>query len=107
MTYPEVIEALIAAQNDQDSTAYAACFSETAIVHDEGHTHKGKAEIAAWIADSNEKYHAMMKPLGYEEHDGKATLKAETSGNFPGSPILMTYHLGLSEGRIDSLRITG
>jgi len=92
MNLPKVVADLVAAQNNFDSIAYAGCFSETAIVEDEGKTHNGRKEIEHWIADSNERYHATIKPAGFEEHDAESILKAETSGNFPGSPIVLNYH---------------
>ncbi|WP_305952316.1 hypothetical protein [Emticicia oligotrophica] len=46
-----------------------------------------------------------MKPLGYSET--KEVLKAEVSGNFPGSPIVLSYHFTFQKGLIESLKITG
>lgn len=34
-----------------------------------------------------------MKPVGFEEKDTESLSIAETAGNFPGSPIVLTYHL--------------
>ncbi|MCD9853372.1 nuclear transport factor 2 family protein [Epilithonimonas sp. JDS] len=105
MNLPEVITSLEKAQNNFDSHAYADCFSETAVVFDEGKTHNGKAEIQQWIEKANTEYKATMKPLEYSEAD--EILKAEVSGNFPGSPIVLAYHFKLKDGLIDSLKITG
>jgi ketosteroid isomerase-like protein len=105
MTLPDVITALAHAQNNFDSQAYANCFSETAVVFDEGKTHKGKKEIQQWIKKANEAYQAVMKPISYSA--AEEVLKAEVSGNFPGSPIVLAYHLKLKDGLIQSLKITG
>ena len=67
MNLHKVIARLIAAQNSHDSLAYVECFSASAIVHDEGKTHKGKAEIRQWIERSDREYHTELKPLNYEE----------------------------------------
>lgn len=107
MNLPNVVSDLVAAQNNFDSAAYAKSFSETAVVYDEGKTHNGRKEIEAWIADANERYNATMKPVGYEERETESILKAETSGNFPGSPIVLNYYLVISQGFIHSLKITG
>ena len=107
MNLPKVLDDLVAAQNNFDSAAYANCFSETAVVFDEGKTHKGRKEIEHWIADANERYKAVMKPVGFEEKESESLLKAEVSGTFPGSPILMTYHLEMADELIQSLKITG
>ena len=106
MNLPKVVADLVVAQNNFDSVAYAQCFSETAVVFDEGKTHKGRNQIEQWIADANERYKAVMKPVGFEENGSGRLLKAEVSGTFPGSPIVMTYHLKIEDEWIQSLKIT-
>ncbi|MEA5402865.1 hypothetical protein VB776_08065 [Arcicella sp. DC2W] len=105
MNLPNVIVDLTNAQNNFDSVAYANCFSETAVVFDEGKTHKGKTEIQQWIEKANDEYQAVMKPLEYSLTE--EVLEAEVSGNFPGSPIVLSYHFKLKDGLIESLKITG
>ncbi|MDQ0782181.1 nuclear transport factor 2 family protein [Chryseobacterium sp. W4I1] len=105
MNLPNIVSKLVKAQNEFDSHAYADCFTETAVVHDEGKTHKGKTEIQNWIDTANKEYKASMKPLGYNETGH--VLSAEISGNFPGSPVILKYHFEFSEGLIESLKITG
>ncbi|WP_460973004.1 nuclear transport factor 2 family protein [Spirosoma migulaei] len=107
MNLPKIVADLVETQNRFDSVAYANCFSETAIVFDEGKTHNGRKEIEHWIADSNERYKATMKPVGFEEKETESLLRAETSGNFEGSPIVLSYHLEIADGLIQSLKITG
>lgn len=107
MNLPKVIADLAAAQNNFDSAAYTACFSENAVVHDEGKTHNGRKEIEDWIADSNERYKATIKPVSFEENETESILKAETSGNFPGSPIILAYHMVITDGLIQSLKFKG
>ncbi|MDR6159972.1 ketosteroid isomerase-like protein [Chryseobacterium sp. SLBN-27] len=103
MNLPNVITELVQAQNNFDSTAYANCFTETAVVFDEGKTHNGKTEIKNWIDKANKEYQATMEPLDYSETEH--TLKAEVSGNFPGSPVILTYYYEFENGLIQSLKI--
>ncbi|WP_111308829.1 nuclear transport factor 2 family protein [Confluentibacter sediminis] len=103
MNLPQILTDLIAAQNSFDSVAYAHCFSKTAVVFDEGKRHVGKAAIQNWIAKANETYRTMMKPLAYSET--KQTLDAEISGNFPGSPLILTYQFELKDSKIQLLKI--
>lgn len=107
MNLPKVIADLVTAQNNFDSVAYAKCFADTAVVFDEGRTHNGRKEIAHWIADANKRYEATMKPVSFEEQETESILIAEASGNFPGSPILMNYHMKIADDLIQSLKITG
>ena len=103
MNLPTTIAALVAAQNSSDSQAYADCFSETAVVFDEGKTHTGKAAIREWIEKANRQYKAVMEPLEYSPDD--QALKAEISGTFDGSPIVLNYHLEMKDGKIQMLKI--
>jgi hypothetical protein len=105
MNLPKAVADLVTSQNNFDSVAYANCFSETAVVFDEGKTHNGRKEIEHWIKKANEEYQAVMKPIAYSATE--EILKAEVSGNFPGSPIVLSYHLKLEDGLINSLKITG
>ncbi len=103
MNLPAVVTELIKAQNNFDSTAYANCFTETAVVFDEGKNHNGRTAIKSWIDKANKAYQAVMKPLEYSAT--QKTLKTEVSGTFPGSPIIMTYHYEFENGLIQSLKI--
>ncbi|MDQ0066027.1 nuclear transport factor 2 family protein [Chryseobacterium lathyri] len=107
MNLPKIITDLIKAQDDFDSVAYANCFSDTAVVFDEGKRYNGRKEIEHWIADANERYKSVMKPVGYEENGTESILKAEVSGTFPGSPIVLSYQLQIDDELIQSLKITG
>lgn len=105
MNLPNIISELVKAQNEFDSAAYANCFAENAQVFDEGKTHDGKTEIENWIDQANKEYRATMEPITYDEEEH--ILSAKTSGNFPGSPIVLKYHFQLADGLIESLRISG
>ena len=104
MNLPNVIAKLIRAQNNFDSAAYAQCFTETAIVFDEGKIHNGKTEIEKWIDKSNKEYKATMEPLDYNEREN--ILSAEISGSFPGSPIILKFHFEITDEKIQQLKVT-
>lgn len=106
MNLPIVVADLVEAQNNYDSVAYANCFSETAVVFDEGNTYKGRTEIQNWIANANEKYSVVKKPLDYKQLEKESILTAEVSGNFQGSPVVLYYHFQIVNGQIQSLNIT-
>jgi hypothetical protein len=48
-----------------------------------------------------------MKPLNFEEDGIQVLLTAEVSGTFPGSPAILSFHIGLKNGLINSLEIKG
>jgi ketosteroid isomerase-like protein len=105
MNLPNVVTKLVKAQDNYDSTAYANCFSETAVVFDEGHTYNGKTEIKKWIAEANEKFKIVMKPINFTQTETTCILTAEVAGSFDGSPVILNYHFELKDGLIQSLKI--
>lgn len=105
---PSAISTYVEASNAQDVQRVAAVFLPDATVHDEGRQHRGRAEIAAWAGDSARRYAATMVPLGLDRVDGKDdayALRAEVSGNFPGSPIALAFHFALQSDSIASLEV--
>ncbi|MDW9379483.1 nuclear transport factor 2 family protein [Chryseobacterium sp. JV558] len=104
MNLPKVITELVKTQNNFDSAAYAQCFTETAVVFDEGKTHNGKAEIEQWIDKSNKEYKATMEPIDYDEKEN--ILSAKISGSFPGSPIILKFNFDIVDGKIQQLKVT-
>lgn len=105
MNLPNIITTLVNAQNQYNSHSYAECFTDNAVVFDEGKTYNGKTEIENWIYKANNEYKTIMKPLNYNEKEN--ILSAEISGTFPGSPAILKYHFEFNNGLIQSLKITG
>jgi len=102
---PSAISTYVEATNAQDARRVAAAFLPDATVHDEGHLHRGRADIAAWSEETARKYGAIMVPLAIDGTDGRYALRAEVSGNFPGSPITLAFHFALQSNSIASLEV--
>lgn len=90
----------------RDADALAQCFAETAIVIDEGHTHRGRAAIRQWKSESSAKYNYTSEPIAVESRDGATIVTGHVVGNFPGSPVDLRYAFTLKAGKIASLEIT-
>jgi len=101
---PKPIDAYFAADSG-DSEAIARCFTDNAIVKDEGHTHTGLAAIKQWKTDSSKKYTYTSEPFACEDKDGKTLVTSRVTGNFPGSPVDLRYLFGLEGNKIASLEI--
>ncbi len=101
---PKPIAAYFAANNG-DGEAVARCFTEKAIVKDEGHTYNGLAAIKKWKTDSSTKYTYTSKPFASEQRDGKTVITSRLTGNFPGSPVDLRFFFGLDDDKIASLEI--
>jgi hypothetical protein len=65
---PEPIAAYFTADKD-DSDAISQCFTENAVVKDEGRTYNGRAAIKEWKADGSTKYRYTSELLACERKD--------------------------------------
>jgi hypothetical protein len=91
----------LATQTDTD--AYFAQFTDDATVEDEGVERHGQAEIRAW---RTEVPHVSYDVQSVERQDHSATAKVQISGDFPGSPVTLTFHFAYADDdRIRELRI--
>lgn len=88
-----------------DSEAVGRCFTENAIVKDEGHIHVGIVAIKQWKADTSKKYTYTCEPFASEQQAEKTVVTAKLVGNFPGSPIDLRYFFSLEGDKIAALEI--
>src|SRR5213083_2644514 len=100
-----IINDYVTASNAHDVKSILSCFSDDAVVHDEGETLHGKKAIEGWIAKTIEKYKFQFKPLSAKEDDGEVVVSVEVSGTFPGSPVALDYHFKIENEKILSLVI--
>jgi hypothetical protein len=88
-----------------DSAAVSMCFTENAVVKDEGHTYQGRAAIKKWKTDASTKYLYTSEPLACEQKDGETVVTSRLTGNFPGSPVELRFFFELEGDKITSLEI--
>jgi hypothetical protein len=105
MQLPPSIQTYFAAQPPQDGAAFAAAFTTWAVVHDEGKQHRGPEEIRRWWLASKARYRHHAEPLSQREDAGKTVVQARVTGDFPGSPAVLTFAFALDGGRIAALTI--
>ena len=104
LNLPKPVAAYFTADNG-DGDAVSRCFTEDAVVKDEGHTHKGRAAIKAWKTDASTKYQYTCEPFACEAKDGKTVVTSHLVGNFPGSPVDLRYFFRLEGDKIASLEV--
>ena len=88
-----------------DSEAVSRCFTDDAVVKDEGHTYKGRAAIKQWKTGTSTKYEYTSEPVACGEKDGKIVVTSHLVGNFPGSPVDLRFFFKLEGDKIVSLEI--
>ena len=101
---PRLIAAYFTADKS-DGEAVSQCFTENAVVKDEGHTYNGRLAIRKWKTDTSAKYEYTSEPFACEEKDGKIVVTSRLTGNFPGSPVNLRFFFRLEGDRIESLEI--
>src|SRR3954447_9851981 len=86
----------------RDGEAVSRCFTEDAVVKDEGHTYRGRAAIKRWKADASARHQYTSEPFACERKDEKITVTGRLTGNFPGSPVDLRFIFGLEGDKIAS-----
>src|SRR6266851_2348118 len=104
LNLPKPIAAYFTADRG-DGEAVSLCFTDNAVVKDEGRTHKGRAAIKAWKTDASAKYEYTCAPIACEEKEGKTVVTSHLVGNFPGSPVDLRFFFKLEGDKIASLEI--
>lgn len=88
-----------------DGESVAHCFTEDAVVKDEGNTYHGRDAIQKWKDEASTKYTYTTEPLKSEQRNGHYVVTCRLTGNFPGSPADLRYLFAFQGDRISSLEI--
>lgn len=93
------------AADEEGAEALSQCFTEDAVVKDEGQTYNGRAAIKAWKAHASEKYQYTSELLSLDQEDRRAVVTCRLTGNFPGSPVNLRFFFELNGEKIRSLEV--
>jgi len=104
LNLPQPIDAYFIADRG-DSEAVGKCFTDNAVVKDEGNTYNGLAAIKQWKIDSSKKYTYTCVPFASEVKDDITIVTSRVAGNFPGSPVDLRYFFGLEGNKISYLEV--
>ena len=85
--------------------AVARCFTEGAVVKDEGRTHRGRAAIRRWKEEASTRYQYTCEPLACEQGEGTVVVTSRLTGTFPGSPVDLRFVFVLEGDSIASLEV--
>ena len=101
---PPVIDAFFRATNTRECADFLSLFTGDAHVNDEANDHYGK-EIATWIDQATADTKPTADVTGITDGNGQFVVTARVSGEFPGSPIQLTYYFTLKDDKIATLLI--
>jgi uncharacterized protein (TIGR02246 family) len=102
---PDVIAAYFSADKKGNAQAISECFTQDAVVVDEGNTYTGRDAIRQWMANASTKYTYTVEPFALTQEDGRMVITSHLVGNFPGSPVDLRYFFVLKGDRISELEI--
>lgn len=105
MNLPSAIQAYFDADSSNDGAALIRAFAPDAVVNDEGQSHAGRHAIEAWWREGKAKYQQVIVPLEMVEKDDVTEVRAMVSGQFPGSPVTLTFAFRLNREQITGLEI--
>lgn len=101
----ELVDRYFRLARQRDSDAYLAQFASDAVAEDEGHEYHGIEAIRAW---RNEVPPVSYTVGGVEVADGEHVARVEIAGDFPGSPVTLTFRFTFTDdGHIEALAIRG
>ncbi|AHE55717.1 nuclear transport factor 2 family protein [Sphingomonas sanxanigenens] len=102
---PKPIADYFAADAAKDADGVARCFSDEAIVRDEGHAYSGRDAIRQWKTASSQKYSYTVEPVAIAMEGDRTVVTGHVAGDFPGSPVDLRYGFTLDGGKIAGLEI--
>ena len=107
---PTIISRFFEASDARDVDAIVACFTDDAVVTDEGHTYRGRDEIRRWREDVNAAYEFTVEvlgdtPAGTTDDPTRHDVTARLVGNFPGGTVDLVHRFELRDGLIATLHI--
>lgn len=103
---PAVITGYLAAHQARDLDPALACYTEDAVVTDEGRTHRGKREIRDWLAGAASQYtYTTTLVAAHRVDDEHYVAVHHLEGDFPGGVADLRFRFTLAGDRIAGLVI--
>jgi len=102
---PPVIQKYVDSNNRHDVDSILSCFSDGAVVCDEGGEFRGRETVRRWILKTIETYKFQLTPLSVKGEKPGIVVAIKVSGAFPGSPVTLDYHFTIERDKILSLTI--
>ncbi|WP_221349451.1 nuclear transport factor 2 family protein [Streptomyces beigongshangae] len=103
---PGVLHAYLDAHARGDVTTAAACFAPTAVVVDDGRTHRGREEVRDWLGRSSAEYTYTTTPVSaVRRGEERWHVTQHLAGDFPGGTVDLDYGFTIADARIAALVI--
>ena len=108
ISLPTIISDYLDAFDRGDLDAVVACFTDDAVVFDQGEESRGHRAIRDWLENTATAYEHTVevrgtRPLGEVDGLERHDVYTHLEGTFPGGTVDLTDQFGLRDGRIASL----
>lgn len=102
---PSAIAEYFLADKTGNAKAISECFTQNAVVVDEGNTYAGREAIRQWMANASTQYSYTVEPIALAQESGRTVVTGHLVGNFPGGPVDLRYCFALQGDKIAKLEI--
>lgn len=103
-TLPTPVQRYLAAENDHDPAAMAACFTANGKVADDGEIISGRDAIRAWARRVIDELRPTSSVTSVERSGPEVVVGVSISGTFEGSPADLRLTFVIEKDRIASYR---
>lgn len=105
MDMPSIVTMYFDADRRHDVDALLKTLAVDAVVEDENARHQGAAAIREWWLAAKEATEYVAEPLESNVDGDTIRVRARVSGQFPGSPVMLTHAFTIQNDGIARLEI--
>lgn len=92
-------------EKSRDVEAQSRCFTDNALVHDEGRDYRGRRAIRGWKQTVQAKFEYDCEPIAATIHGDSVRVLVQLTGSFPGSPVELAHQFTIEGDKISKLVI--
>ncbi|KFX23422.1 polyketide cyclase [Pectobacterium atrosepticum] len=105
LSLPNAVSTYFEISNGSDIAQIVHCFTQDAVVVDEGQIYRGHTAIQSWQRETQKKFEYTVELVSLTRDGDRLSITANVVGNFPGSPVQLDHLFDLAGGKITSLEI--
>lgn len=105
LALPDPVSAYFEISNGADIAQIVRCFTQDAVVVDEGRTYRGHDAIQSWQREAQKAFEYTVEPVSACRDGDRLTVTARVVGNFPGGSAQLDHVFTLVGDEITSLEI--
>ncbi|UIK08858.1 nuclear transport factor 2 family protein [Neorhizobium galegae] len=105
MDMPSIVNMYFDADSRNDADTLLKTLAVEAAVEDENARHQGIVAVREWWLAAKKATQYRAEPVESTVDGDKALVRARVSGQFPGSPVMLTHAFTIKDDRIVRLEI--